>query len=803
MFKKMVLVALGALGVSCAVAQTATMSGGNWSDVTIWSNGVPAAVTNTTVTHPLILDANVTVSGTTTISNHVTDISGGSNHSLTINGVLDVTAGTTTFGGNGTLANGSTLYIRNGATLILGNTDVGNNVTLLVEAGGTLIINGSLTNGNNSGTFTIGGMVYVNGNFNNGGNAALIGTGDIITTNALNNNGSSLTFGSGNDCSTGPCSGRNLCPFANSIASSQTLCSGSTPATITGGSVASPTYAWEASTSSSISGFTLAAGTNNGQNYTPGTLSQTTWIRRKATSGGCTGISVPVQISVLPASGGWIGTTSTNWNTASNWCNNTVPTSATDVTLYSGQSNMPQISTAANCRDLIINSGATISITGAVTFSVYGNIVNNGTFNTSNGTLAFTGSSTQTITTAPQSFNNVTFANTAGVNFNVSATINNQITLTNGIVNLSGNNITLGTNTGSFGTLSYSNGWFTNGSFTRWYSNATISAGGARLYPLGTSADYRPFSVWAPSSGPNPGGTIRVSHTEASTTSTVSVGDPSPTPVITKRSDAYWRVVTANSMAGGTYFVQGGGTGFGTVGALTDLRLMRASDVVGTHGGTAAGSTVTNFNVIRTGLSFAQLSGSSFYVGSINSTQTPLPISLLSFTGEDTADGVLLKWSTSMEKNFDHFEIERSAEGVTYTYLASIAGKGALDTRTDYIYADGTAPAGRIYYRLKQVDIDGTFDYSHVVPVVVKGAEGKLAIYPNPVADKRITVSLPGSGTSGTLTLLDQMGNQVLKADLVAGEQEIILDESVKEGMYFARIVRERNPVMMVKLWVE
>jgi hypothetical protein len=800
MFKKLVLVALGAFGVPCAFAQTTTISGGNWSDASIWSNGVPAAATNTTVSHPLIVDTNVTVSGTTYFSQNVTDMASGSQYSLTINGTLDVTAGTATFEGNGSLSNGSTLYVRNGATLILGNTSIGNNVTILIEAGGTLIINGGLTNGNNSGTFTIGGMVYVNGNFNNNGNADLIGTGDIITTNALNNNGSSTTFGSGNDCSTGPCSGRNLCPFTNTIASSQTLCSGTAPTALTGSAVTTPTYAWESSTASTATGFNAASGTNNTQNYTPGTLAQTTWIRRKVTSGGCTGISIPVQISMLPTNGGWIGTSSTNWNTPANWCNNTVPTASTNVVIYSGPSNMPQISTVATCRDLIINPGTTVSITGAVTFSVLGNITNNGTFSPSSGTLAFTGTSAQTLTSAPLSFNNVTFNNSAGVSFNVSATVNNQITLTNGKVNLGGNNLTLGQNTGTVGTLSYANGWFTGGSFTRWYSNATISQGSARLYPMGSSTNYRPFSLWITASGN--GGTLRITHTAAATTSTVSVPDSGPTTIV-KREDSFWQIVTANGMSNGTYGIQAGGTGFGTVGALTDLRLMRASDVVATNGGTAAGSTVTNFNVIRTGLSFANLSGSSFYVGSTNGTQTPLPITMLSFTGETTTGGVLLKWVTSMEKSFDHFEIERSTDGIHYIYVDGVAGRGALNARTDYGYVDSDAPSGRIYYRLKNIDIDETFDYSNVVTVVVANKTGVLSVYPNPVVDHRITISLPESNAPGTLILVNAMGTPVLKVALAAGEQEIALDDSIKTGIYYAHIIREGTSPTTIKLWVE
>jgi hypothetical protein len=196
------------------------------------------------------------------------------------------------------------------------------------------------------------------------------------------------------------------------------------------------------------------------------------------------------------------------------------------------------------------------------------------------------------------------------------------------------------------------------------------------------------------------------------------------------------------------------------------------------------------------------LSGSSFYVGSINATQTPLPITLLSFTGEVIADGALLKWSTSMEKNFDRFDIERSTDGVRYAYLASITGQGALNARTDYTYLDETAPAGRSYYRLKNVDLDETFDYSNVVPVVLKGKEGKLAIYPNPVVNKTITITVPDSGPA-TLVLLDAMGNPVLKTSLAFGEQEIALNDSLKPGIYFARIAREGSNTTTIKLWVE
>lgn len=803
MFRKLVLAVLCAISVHMAAAQTTTVSGGDWSDASNWSNGVPTAATTTTVVSPMVLTTNISISDTYTFSQSVTDVVGNSNYSLTVGGTLDVTAGTTTFGGNGTLSNGSTLIVRNGATLILGNTSVGNNVTLLIEAGGTLIINGDLSNGNNSGTFTVGGMVYVNGNFNNGGNAALVGTGDIVTTNALNNSGSSTTFGTGNDCSTGPCSGRNLCGFTNSITANQTLCSGSSPTALAGNSVTTPTYVWESSTTSSTSGFAVAAGTSNGQNYTPSSLTATTWYRRKATSGGCTGISVPVQISVVPSAGGWRGTTN-DWNTATNWCNNTVPTSTTDVTISSGVANMPQMTATSNARNLTINSGATVSVNGTNTFNIFGNLFNNGTFNTNNSTVVFQGSSQQTISGSPMNFYNLTVnsasASTPQLFVNAFLTIQNNFNMTAGVINLSGYNLTLGTNAGSTGTLNYTNGWMDNGGFTRWVSTPSIPDGDNRgLFPMGGASDRRRLFVSFPTTNPTSMGTIKVTHFDNTSTSVVSVVDGAST--IVRRNDSYWTIGTGNGLAGGTYNIRAGGTGFGTVGALTDLRVMRSGDVVGTNGGTAAGSTTTDFLAVRTGLSVTQLA-SSFYIGSINATQTPLPIELVSFTGQSTAEGVLLKWSTSMEKNFDHFEIERSTDGVSFDYVSSVKGKGGLAVKTDYMLVDDEARSGRYYYRLKNVDIDETFDYSKVI-VVLAGDNNSIALYPNPVRDKKLSVVIPQRYSEARILINDQMGNAVHQADLSPGEQSIQLTESLKQGFYIARVMVAGEAPKVIKLWIE
>ncbi len=92
---------------------------------------------------------------------------------------------------------------------------------------------------------------------------------------------------------------------ANTISASQEICANETPAPLvgtrpTGGGGAPYIFLWEISTQSATAGFAAAPGTNNGENYSPGALTQDTWFRRKVTSGGCTAISEAIKISVFP-----------------------------------------------------------------------------------------------------------------------------------------------------------------------------------------------------------------------------------------------------------------------------------------------------------------------------------------------------------------------------------------------------------------------------------------------------------------------------------------------------------------------
>ena len=772
-----------------------TITTGTWNDPTIWSTGsVPAAGGTVNVNHALELNANLTVNGTYNINQNLTDFPGGTEYTLTLGGTLNVAGGTTNFGGvTASIGGASTfLYVRSGATLILtGPTAFANGTTVLIEGGGTLIINGDFENNiTGSGSFTIQGLVQINGNYSSNGNVDVLGSGDLVTTGTITTGGASGTvFGSPNNCSSGPCSGQNLClgGGVNIISASQYICSGSTASGLTGDAIGSASYQWTSSTTSSTSGFSDIGGAT-GQNYNPGTPAQTTWYRRRVTVGSCTGTSSAVVITIIPGSS-WRGTTSTDWHTASNWCGGAIPTATTDVIVPAGVPNLPSVSTGNGvARNVTINNGATLTIASGRTLSIAGNLVNNGTMSTT-GSVAYNGSTAQTISGSGfNTYSTLIINNSSGavpgVTFSNSAVnVNTQLTLTAGVVNLSTFNITVGNAASNIGTLSYTAGRFYNGNVTRWFNTTAVTLGNAAgLFPLGSSTDYRP--IYFGHAGLTAGGTIRVNHSATVGATAVAFTDNATT--IQARSNSFWGVATGNGIGTGTFSIRTEGTGFGTVSDVTHLRLTLVNSAAAGTPGTNAGST-TNPQVNRTGITTANLTN-NFYWGSTNSALTSLPITLASFTGQSTPEGAYLRWSTSSEKDFRHFSLERSSNGFDFKEIATIAAKGDVDILTNYDYLDGSVRGGRFYYRLRSVDLDGTSEYSRsIVKVDLEGKASDLAsVFPNPSREKKIVVRLHTD--KAMLHLYDAFGKEVLKGELERGDQEFTPNH-LHAGLYYATIV--------------
>jgi hypothetical protein len=302
-------------------------------------------------------DASYTISNTITVQ---------SSHTATVSITVTIVA-QLTVEGIFTLNSSANLSI---GPMVVNYNGPGNAV--IVDAGSALTVNGNLTV--TKGDMNVAGTVYIAGNFStNTGNVDVTGGGSISSSGSMTTQGSGTIFGSTNDCLTGPCSGAALCTsFAATISNNQTICAGSTPATLTSTTTASsPTYQWQSSTTSGA-GFTdiLTNGTNSTYIFPLG-LSQTTYYRLKIKST-CTVVTSQVTITVTPTIvGGMVigGTT-----ICSGYTSGTLTLSGHTGTVVKWQSSVSPFSTWTD-----IANTATTYTSGALTATTqYRAVVQNG-----------------------------------------------------------------------------------------------------------------------------------------------------------------------------------------------------------------------------------------------------------------------------------------------------------------------------------------------------------------------------------------------------------------------------------------
>jgi Secretion system C-terminal sorting domain len=189
------------------------------------------------------------------------------------------------------------------------------------------------------------------------------------------------------------------------------------------------------------------------------------------------------------------------------------------------------------------------------------------------------------------------------------------------------------------------------------------------------------------------------------------------------------------------------------------------------------------YDGIRTGTPSSPLNFNTLAGGSYASTAIALPIELINFTAKSNNNTINLAWQTATEKNNSHFDIERSANGNEWSKIGVVKGSGTSQQRIDYRFAD-EKPLNTInYYRLKQMDFDGQFNYSPVVTAVA--GKGKLkGIFPNPTADK---ITLVGNDLTNddVITIFDLNGRSI-KTQKVSGSQIDVSD--LARGFYILSI---------------
>lgn len=171
-----------------------------------------------------------------------------------------------------------------------------------------------------------------------------------------------------------------------------------------------------------------------------------------------------------------------------------------------------------------------------------------------------------------------------------------------------------------------------------------------------------------------------------------------------------------------------------------------------------------------------------------------IPVELTSFSASVAGSNVELNWVTATEVNNQGFEIERSEDNVIFNNIGFVPGFGTTTEPKSYSYTDQSVNGGTYYYRLKQIDFDGSFTYSGVVEAEVS-LPTIFALeqnYPNPFnPTTSIQFSLPvdANVAIGIYNLVGEKIAEVASGNLSAGSHKVTFDASnLTSGIYFYRL---------------
>jgi len=141
----------------------------------------------------------------------------------------------------------------------------------------------------------------------------------------------------------------------------------------------------------------------------------------------------------------------------------------------------------------------------------------------------------------------------------------------------------------------------------------------------------------------------------------------------------------------------------------------------------------------------------------------PLPVSLVSFTGKKSLNGFNeLEWVTSSETSNDYFEVQKSTDAVRFETVGTVKGVGDTKETSRYHFTDESPALRTAYYRLNQVDYDGTATLSRIIAVKSDQQESDPYVYPNPSQHVIEVATTDGSAVSG-LKVMDLSGNILLQ----------------------------------------
>ncbi len=459
----------------------------------------------------------------------------------------------------------------------------------------------------------------------------------------------------------------------------------------------------------------------------------------------------------------------------------------------SGTMNLNSSSNQTVTGSMSATTNQTINVASGTTidFGTTGVFTGAGTFNLSSGVSLKTANSAGINSSGPTgSVQTTTRIFSSGANYEFQGAATGIFTTTpdaNTVNNLTinaGSGVALGQDLSVAGTLTLTAGRFNIGSFNlisntisgtaTWGEHAAkyiIAEGSGKLsrnngtnvlFPIGTSADYIPCRI-------NGG----------SGTFSVNLSAPTSGLDATKILLKQWNLTGGGGSPDMSFqwLASVEGSNFPTTGDIKLFKNNGSWAVVGTVAVPTGSPRTATF----TGIACC----SGFTVGAENA----LPVELVIFKGILANKKVNLTWQTASELNNSHFSIEKSTNGTSFREIGTVQGKGTSYELNDYSFTDESPARGLNYYRLKQLDFDGNFEYSKVVSVNFVGGKGQVQLFPT-VASHEIQVRFPAPREeAGTIQFFDQSGKLVKLVSFDAELSDLPISvEEFQRGVYFVKV---------------
>ena len=525
----------------------------------------------------------------------------------------------------------------------------------------------------------------------------------------------------------------------------------------------------------------------------------------------------------------WGGLQSQDHNTAENWykrnsarweiSTSEIPGANDHVYVLSNTvaglcvSNYHKIIAESDIKALTIGVGAKAYLSGVV--GITGNIVNNGDLLGQSGSeLSFVGSADQTLSGdgANVLYDMRIFNGANSVILTDDVQVTNELDMAGG--NIVNDNYILTIGSGSFnsGSIVYNSGTVT-GKLKRYFENTL----GEKFFPIGTATYLRDalinFNIGTP--GINQSLTIayKTGTAQAGGGGALTNGVPLTVDGVTINnisSFGYWEIVPSNSdytssICNVNYTM-----------TLHMNNILDIDDVSTSRSIKSSGSNVPGLNhVVWTGLPAVSSTGTSdnFTITSITNGfsffgtgggTAPLPVELLSFSGNCIDGAVALNWQTASEYNSAYFIVDRSIDGQNWDELVQIPSAGFSNDLIPYSFMDYPHNSMN-YYRLTQVDIDGTvevFETKIISTDCIGNADNSFYTYPSPSDNGQFEVFYSAEAEQDiTLKIIGARGDLVMSQHLLASKGVNIfgVNQTMEPGVYFISVFNDLNNYQTVK----